>query len=341
MTRVEPGAGGGWEVTTDDGETERYAAVMVANGHHWSQRWPDPPFPGEFWGEQIHAHSYDTPEGYEGTNVLVLGIGNSACDIACETSRVSRMTYLAMRRGAYVFPKYIKGVPTDELGPAFVSRLPFWALRGMYGRTLRTVQGRMEDYGLPTPDHKLLEAHPTISAELLPRIGHGRITVKPNIERLEGDRVRFVDGSVEQIDKIVYCTGYKITFPFLSEGIVDPDHNVVQMYRKVVHPDVDGLYFIGLVQPLGAIMPLAEAQSEWVADLLEGKAMLPSREEMHSQAERDWRRMQRRYVRSDRHTIQVDFYPHLRELARARRRRRGRSVAIPAAAERSRAVVAA
>jgi hypothetical protein len=197
-------------------------------------------------------------------------------------------------------------------------------------RGLKAIQGDMEEHGLPAPDHRLLEAHPTISSDLLDRIGHGRIKVKPNIARLEGDRVRFEDGSVEPIDRIVYCTGYRITFPFLAREIVDPDHNHVRFYKRVVHPDHPGLYFIGLIQPLGAIMPIAEAQSRWVADLLQDRARLPEPAEMKRSIDRELGRMRRRYVRSDRHTIQVDFYPHMIDIERARRRRRGRSVALPA-----------
>ena len=325
VTRVEPapeGPGQGWDVTTDDGATGRYAAVLVANGHHWDPRWPE--FPGEFAGEATHAHAYSTPDGFEGRNVLVLGIGNSACDIACETSRVSKMTFIAMRRGAYVIPKYIGGKPTDELSTDFTTRLPFALQRAVSAFMLKQVQGNMEDYGLPRPDHKLMEAHPTVSAELLARIGHGRVKPKPNIERLEGDRVRFADGSVEEIDRIVYCTGYKITFPFLSEELVSTRDNRVPLYRRVVHPDRPGLYFIGLLQPLGAIMPLAEAQCEWVADLLEGSVALPSAREMRKVIEREDRRMRKRYVASKRHTIQVDFFPYLRTLRRERERARGR-----------------
>jgi hypothetical protein len=321
---VEPAGDGGWDVTLDDGTTTRYDAVLVANGHHWDARWPDPPFPGEFNGRQMHAHDYKTPEGMEGRTVLVLGIGNSATDIAVETSRVARMTYLAMRRGAYVIPKYLKGRPTDELGSELTSRLPLALQRYMYERFIKTAQGEMEAYGLPRPDHKLLEAHPTISSELLARIGHGRITVKPNIERLEGDRVRFTDGSTEQIDVIVYCTGYKITFPFFSEGFISAPGNRIPLYRRVVSPEHPGLYFIGLIQPLGAIMPIAELQSEWVADILEGRVELPSRAVMRDVIRREDERMAKRYVRSPRHTIQVDFYPYMRTLRRERKRvRRG------------------
>jgi dimethylaniline monooxygenase (N-oxide forming) len=330
VTNVAPGDGG-WEVTLDSGETQLYAAVFVANGHHWDPRWPEPPFPGEFAGQETHAHHYKTPEGMEGKNVVVLGMGNSAMDIACETSRVSRMTFLSARRGAWIIPKYVGSTPTDELGGELVARLPFAVLRTMYHRRILKQQGRPQDYGLPEPDHKLGEAHPTISSEILTRIGHGRVTPKPNIDRLEGERVRFVDGSVEDADVIIYCTGYKISFPFLSQEILDPGDNLVPLYRRVVHPDQPGLYFIGLIQPLGAIMPIAEAQSEWLADVLEGKAALPDPEEMKKVIEREDRRMRKRYVASKRHTIQVDFYPYMRTIQRERKRRRGGSARSAAA----------
>jgi dimethylaniline monooxygenase (N-oxide forming) len=334
VSSVEP-VGGQWEVTLGDGSKKRYGAVFVASGHHWDAKWPDPPFPGEFGGEVLHSHYYREPdERFVDKNVLVLGIGNSATDISVETSRVSKMTYLAMRRGAWVIPKYIKGKPTDELGTELSSRLPFAAQRQMYKRLIDQVQGSMEDYGLPKPDHKLGEAHPTISSDLLPRIGHGRIKPKPNIERLDGDRVRFSDGSSEQIDTIVYCTGYRISFPFLAPDVVDTAHNRVPLFRRVVHADRPGLYFIGLVQPLGAIMPIAEAQSEWIADVLEGKVELPAADEMKRVTEREDARVRKRYVASTRHTIQVDFYPYMRTIARERSRRR-RRFARGAAAGRS------
>ncbi|MEX2195001.1 MAG: NAD(P)-binding domain-containing protein [Thermoleophilaceae bacterium] len=329
VTRVEQHAGGGWDVTTSDGETRRYGAVMVANGHHWDARWPG--FPGELDGPVVHSHDYKAAEGYEDRNVLVVGFGNSAMDIACETSRVSKMTYLSVRRGAHVLPKYLKGRPVDELNTPFTSRLPLGFQRAVYSRMLRKLQGRMTDYGLPEPDHKLAEAHPTISAEVLNRIVHGRVKPKPDVERLEGDRVRFVDGSVEPIDRIVYCTGYRITFPFFDPDLLDAPENHVDLFRRVVPPRLPGLYFIGLLQPLGAIMPLAEAQSEWVADLLQGRALLPSADRMRAAIRREDERMSKRYVTSARHTIQVDFYDYLRTLARERRRRRGHPVAALAA----------
>ena len=181
--------------------------------------------------------------------------------------------------------------------------------------------GDMTAYGLPKPDHKLLEAHPTVSAELLSRLGHGDIAVKPNIDRFTGGRtVRFADGSEEEVDLVVYCTGYRITFPFFDESLISAADNRLPLYRRVASVDHPGLYFIGLIQPLGAIMPIAEAQSEWVADLLGGRGTLPSPAQMRAEIVEAEEKMRKRYVASKRHTIQVDFQPYLREIRRERRR---------------------
>jgi cation diffusion facilitator CzcD-associated flavoprotein CzcO len=327
VTRVER-EGANWRVhwrELDSGAegSGLYESVLVANGHHWDARWPEPPYPGqdEFAGDQIHVHNYREPDVLVGKRVLVLGIGNSATDLAVESSRTADATFLAMRRGAWIIPKYVKGVPTDELASDLITRLPLPLLRTFYKRTLKTAVGHPTDFGLPEPDHKLAEAHPTISSDLLPRLGHGDITVKPNIAEFPGGRqVRFEDGSTEELDLIIYCTGYRITFPFFDAGQLDAPDNRIPLYRRVAHPDLPGLFFIGLIQPLGAIMPIAEAQSEWVADLIEGKVELPDQERMRRVIEREDRRMARRYVASKRHTIQVDFMPYMRTIRRERRR---------------------
>jgi hypothetical protein len=326
VLRAEP-AQGGWEVTVrgPDGEerTERYRAVMVANGHHWSPRWPEPPFPGaeEFAGEQMHVHHYREADVLAGKRVLVLGIGNSAVDIAVESSRIADRTFMSMRRGAWVLPKYLGGKPIDATQPGFATRLPLSVQRFFMERLLKVAVGDMTSYGLPEPDHKLLEAHPTVSSELLPRLGAGDIAVKPNIERFAGgNTVRFADGSEEEIDLVIYCTGYRISFPFLDPAILSVEDNRLELFRRVVSVENPGLYFIGFIQPLGPIMPLAEAQSEWIADLLLGRASLPSVTEMRSEIAAYAAGMHKRYVSSKRHTIEVDFHPYLRQLRRERKR---------------------
>jgi dimethylaniline monooxygenase (N-oxide forming) len=318
---------GQWEVTVEgpDGErrSERYRAVLVANGHHWKPRWPEPPFPGAdaYEGEQMHVHHYREPDVLEGRRVLVLGIGNSAVDVAVESSRIAERTFLAMRRSAYVIPKFLGGKPVDEATPPAATYLPMPMRRFFMARLLKLTVGEMTDYGLPEPDHKLLEAHPTVSSELLPRIGHGDIAVKPNIDRFAGGRaVRFADGSEEEIDLTIYCTGYEISFPFLDEAVFAARDNRMPLYKRAVAVESPGLYFVGFIQPLGPIMPLAEAQAEWIADLLAGKAALPAAAEMRKEIAAYERWMDKRFVSSKRHTIEVDFHPYLREIRRERKR---------------------
>ncbi len=313
-------------------EVRRYEHVVVANGHHWDPRWPEPSFPGAetFPGVQMHAHYYKTPDLFQGKRVLVLGIGNSATDISVESSRVAEETYLAMRRGAHVVPKYIFGVPTDHLTDSAVARMPLTVQQTAMATMLRVTQGKVTDYGLPRPDHAVLHAHPTVSDDLLTRLGHGDITVKPNIDRFEGSKVFFVDGTAAEVDVVVYCTGYKLTFPFFDEKVVRAEDNHIDLYRRVVDPDHPGLYFLGLIQPIGAIMPLAEAQAEWVGDLVSGTGMLPPYDDMRAQIARYDEQVRRRYVASKRHTIQVDFHKYLAELERERRASRNRARGLPA-----------
>jgi cation diffusion facilitator CzcD-associated flavoprotein CzcO len=326
VTGVEP-AGDEWEVTVEEAsgrrESRRYRAVLVANGHHWNPRWPEPAFPGseEFAGEQVHVHHYREPDVLVGKRVLVLGIGNSAVDIAVESSRIAEKTLMAMRRGAWVLPKYLGGKPIDAAQPALATRLPLSVQRFFMARLLNVAVGDMTAYGLPSPDHKLLAAHPTVSSELLPRLGSGDIEVKPNIERFAGgNTVRFTDGSEEEVDLVVYCTGYRITFPFLAEEVFRVKDNRLPLYRHLAAVDNPGLYFIGFIQPLGPVMPIAEAQSEWVADLLQGRAALPSESDMRNEISAHEKAMKKRFVASKRHTIEVDFHPYLREIRRERRR---------------------
>lgn len=330
VTRVRPLDGGGFEVTTrsrDDGreaEVRHYDHVVVANGHHWDPRWPEPSYPGSetFPGEQVHAHYYRTPELFEGKRVVVVGIGNSAADIAVEASRVARGTWLSMRRGAHVIPKYVFGVPTDHLTDSPVARTPHRVQQASMAAMVRLAVGKMTDYGLPEPDHKILDAHPTVSSDLLVRLGHGDLTVAPGIDRFEGSTVHFTDGTAVEADVVVWCTGYKISFPFLDEAVVAPTDNRVSLYRRVVDPDHPGLYFVGLIQPLGAVMPLSEAQAHWVADLVAGDVTLPPASEMREQIAAYDQGLRKRYVASKRHTIQVDARAYREELERERRTRR-------------------
>jgi dimethylaniline monooxygenase (N-oxide forming) len=335
VERAAPVAGG-WEVTLDDGRTLRYDALIVANGHHWDARWPEPAFPGcdEFAGVQLHAHDYtgEDPGFFRDKRVVVLGMGNSAMDIAVESSFSAAATYLAARRGAWVIPKYVFGRPLDQISTQ--AGVPFRIRQRFMQTVLKVAVGDMERYGLPKPDHRPLEAHPTVSDDLLSRVAHGEITPKPNIARLTERTVVFADGSEVEADVVIYCTGYRVTFPFFDESVISAPDNDLPLFRRVFHPERPDVFFIGLLQPLGAIMPLAAAQSEWVCEYLSGRYALPSPADVRADIERERARMFKRYIASKRHTMQVDFDDYLADLRKERRRgaMRARQGSLEAAA---------
>jgi dimethylaniline monooxygenase (N-oxide forming) len=327
---VRPRSNAAFDVTTADRhgarQTRAYAAVLIANGHHWSPRYAS--FPGTFHHPMLHAHQYRTPDALAGKRVLVVGMGNSGCDIACEASRVAEKVFLSTRRGAHIIPKYIFGRPLDRVAPPWAwKHMPFRLFQFLFALTLRVSRGDLARFRLPVPRHRILEEHPTVSSDLLNLIGHGRIAIKPDVRMLDGDHVCFADGSREPIDVLIQATGYHISVPFLDPEILNPAGNEVGLYKHVVHPDYPDLYFIGLVQPWGAIMPLAEEQGKWVADLIEGKCGLPTAQAMKADIAAERAAMRRRYTDTARHTIQVDFYPYLAALRRERKRQ---AAALPA-----------
>jgi cation diffusion facilitator CzcD-associated flavoprotein CzcO len=316
-------------VTLDTGETRTYGAVLVASGHHWNPRWPD--FPGTFDGEEIHSHEYREPSNYADQRVMVVGIGNSACDIVVDLCRVAEHVTLSTRSSAWVLPKYILGQPLDQWTNPVMEHLPVAVRRMLFRLMVWLTVGNQEDYGLPKPDHKLMEEHPTISQELLSQIGHGRVEVRPNVDRLDGREVHFEDGTSGAYDAIIYATGYDIEFPFLQNEVFHVQNNHVRLYRYIVPPELPGLYFHGLIQPLGAIMPLVEKQGKWVAQLLSGEAALPSQGEMQETIDDALEAMQRRYTASPRHTIQVDFWDYVRQVDKEMQqgKKRARSLNVP------------
>lgn len=320
IERAERGPDGIWVLTDEHGGSHAFDALVVANGHHWDPRWPEPAFPGhdDTRIEQMHSHFYTDPDQLKGRDVVVLGMGNSAMDIAVDSSYVARSTYLAARRGAHVIPKYIFGKPIDQLGAS--ARIPFGVRRAVMTALLRIHQGEMTRYGLPRPDHKFGSAHPTVSGRILDRLAHGAITPKPNIARLEEQHVVFADGARVRADVVVYCTGYKVSFPFFDPALVSAPENDLPLFRRVFHPDIANLFFIGLLQPLGAVMPLAEAQSAWVADHLAGRYHLPAAADVRRDIAAERSRMFKRYVASRRHTMQVDFEDYLLALEKERSR---------------------
>jgi hypothetical protein len=329
VERVAPTDDDRWAVTLGTGDTRSYGAVLVATGHHWNPRRPE--VPGSFEGRELHSHDYRRPENFTGERVLVVGIGNSACDIAVDLCRVAEQVTISTRSSAWILPKYILGIPLDQWTGYWMEYLPWWIRREMFRVLVWMTVGDQERYGVPKPEHDLMQEHPTISEELLAQVGHGRVDVKPNVERLEGDGVSFEDGTDDTFDTITYATGYEIAFPFLPDDVFAVENNEVALYRYIVPLNRPGLYFLGLMQPLGAIMPLVERQSKWIAALLDGEVALPTPDAMRDTIESNRRRIQRRYKDSPRHTIQVDFWDYVHRLEREwnEGRKRARQQNVP------------
>ena len=302
-----------WDVTIRDlasGEeqTRTYRAVIVANGHHWDPNVPE--VPGPFAGSVVHAHAYRTPEPYIGKDVVVVGVGNTGVDLAAELSWYANSVTLSTRSGAYVLPRYLFGRPVDQWSTRASSKLPIPVQRAVYSALLFASRGRQESYGFPTPEGPLLGQHPTVNQDLLRLVKDGQVVVKRGISRTTEDEVVFTDGSSVRADAIIHATGYRISFPFLDGDVIATAGNRVRLYKRVVDPDHQGLYFVGLIQPVGAMPPLAEQQARWVARLIDG-APLPTVPAMKAEIARDAGDLIDRYDDRTRHTIQVDYWPYL------------------------------
>jgi Flavin-binding monooxygenase-like len=312
VKRAEPEAAGpGWRVTLGSGEVERFDILVVASGHHSDPRLPS--YPGEFRGRWLHAHDFKSAAPFKDQRVLVIGGGNSACDIAVETSRVSAFTGISMRRGYYFVPKFLFGLPTDELH-AKLSWVPRPILVRVLRLLLRVVNGDFARYGLERPDHELLASHPVVNSELLYFIRHGRIHPRRDVERLQERTVVFKDGRREPYDVIIAATGYRITFPFFDRSLVDYESGEVSLYLRCFHPRRRDLFFVGLLQPLGCIWPLADLQSRLIASFLGGRYRLPP--DLDARIAHENAHIARTYMRTPRHTIEVDYEPFRRRLER-------------------------
>ena len=310
---------GTWSVKTDGptGEhVETYDAVLVANGHHWDARWPEPAYPGTFTGTQIHAHDYRSREQLIDRDVIVVGMGNSALDIAVEASKVARSTTLSVRRSQWVLRKMLFGRAADQV--ALPGWMPWW-VTGARLRMGAVASGSLTRYGFPRPTHKPSQAHPVQSEQLRARLDAGAIVPRPAIDRFDGDTVVFTDGHRTRADLIVWATGYRVSFPFLDPELIRARDNDLPLWKRTVHPDLPGLYFIGLLQPVGAVMPLAEAQCAWITDILTGRYVPPADAQIRTQMAREHNRNKRQFYTSPRHTMEVDFDHYLWDLSRERK----------------------
>lgn len=317
---VEDGAA--WEVTIQPqgqpAQTRRYRGVIICNGHNWDPKYPE--YPGTFTGVQLHSSEYKTPDVLEGKRVLVIGAGNSGCDIAAEAATHARRTLLSTRRSYYYMPKFFMGKPVDQIGEGLLNlNVPVGIRRVIANMLYRMTVGDMQRFGVGKPDHKLFETHPVVNSQLPYFIGHGDITLKPDVQRLQGDTVQFTDGTREPVDLIVYATGFKIVFPFMDTSLLNWNGQYPDLYLNVFHPRYDNLFVVGLIQPDSGQWGIVDCQAQLVARFIKAQTVAPKK------ADR-FRALKKRgqenysggvtYKESTRHYVEIEHHSYRKRVER-------------------------
>jgi cation diffusion facilitator CzcD-associated flavoprotein CzcO len=312
----------GWRVkVAGEARPRFYRALVIANGHHHVPRMPN--IPGTFTGEIMHSRDYRSVKQLADKRVVVVGSGNSGCDIVVDATSVARRVYLSMRRGTYFVPKFMFGRPMDGI-INFCEKFPLPpGLRNrLYTHWHRLMVGKNERYGLPEPEHRIGDTHPTMNTVLPQLAAHGRIGVKPDITKFAGNTVRFSDGNEVEADLVVFATGYEISIPFLDNSLLFGPDKQPLLYLNVFHPEIDDLFAVGLIQANGSIWRLADDQSKLVASYLIAMAERHQRADWFKEIKRQGHAsmVEGSYVKSDRHRLEANYYAYRRKLKRHLRR---------------------
>jgi cation diffusion facilitator CzcD-associated flavoprotein CzcO len=328
VVRVEPADGERWDVTTRStggygGErTSRYAAVVVANGHNWSPKMPSYEGLADFRGRVIHASAYKDPAQLRGKRVLVIGAGNTGCDIAVEAAQQAARCWHSTRRGYWYAPKYVLGRPADQVNDTVLAwRLPLWLRQWLFHRILRLTVGDVTRFGLPRPDHKVYETHPIANSQLVYYVGHGEITPVPEVARFDSRSVRLTDGREIEPDLVILATGYLPRFEFLDPEVLGVDGSgKPTLYLHTFPRRYPTLAVAGLVQPDSGIFPLSHWQTVAIARWLRLRETAPDRarafgRKIEAEAGRRW--TEAKVKDSTRHWFEVGHYDYLRALQRA------------------------
>lgn len=318
VTRLEPlgGNGAGWRVCwREDGTAHeaRYKGILIANGTLSEPNMPQ--FPGDWAGELLHSADYRSPRQFAGKRVLVVGAGNSGCDIAVDAIHHGEACEISMRRGYYFVPKYVFGKPADTVGGAI--RLPMWLKRRVDGLVLRWFVGDAQKYGFPKPDYQLYEAHPVVNSLIVFHAGHGDIRVRPDIARLEGKTVHFRDGTRGEYDTILAATGYRLHYPFIDDAHLNWQGDAPHLYLNCMHPERDDLFVMGMVEAAGLGWQGRHEQAEMVARYINAQGT-PAGAALKAEKARGFERATggMRYVDLPRMAYYVDKETYLRAVRR-------------------------
>ena len=257
--------GNGWELRTEDGRGGSYPLVVICNGLQRVPHFPEA-IPGQFDGDAFHTMHYKSADQIRGKRVLVIGGGNSGCDVAVDAVHHAERVVHSTRRGYHYQPKFIAGKPTPqwmmELGNKFATRQETIAY---IEEVFRLAGFDGTGYGLPRPDHALDAAHPIMNSQILFHIGHGDIVPKGAATSFDGHTVQFQDGSKEEIDCVIYATGYDRDFPFLPPGLLDWKNGIPDLFLHCAPRSVDSLLFMGFINAAGGLGDGLKTQGGFVA----------------------------------------------------------------------------
>ncbi len=349
---VEPlgAAGAGWRIRIAGQGPRDYAGVVIASGHNHIPRLPA--IPGTFSGTLLHAADYKSPTQpvpIEGRRVLVIGGGNSGCDIAVECSRHAARTVHSTRRGYYVVPREILGRPADLRGERLLRMgLPLWLRRLVSLRAIDRTIGLPWRHGLPRPDHRLWETHPIVNSEILGRIDAAAIEPAGDVARFDGDRVTFADGSHQPFDVVICATGYEATIPFIDARLLGAAAaaDCPRLFLNLLHRSRDDVAVVGLIQPDSGQWGLTDLQARLVAQMAVAARTAPRAAAwLYAARQRPAPAAGIRYVSSARHALEVEHFSYRRTLERLtaamdRRLRRERGRRPPSRRIRPRHVLA-
>jgi amino acid transporter len=238
----------GWRVTLSNGEVRVYRGIICAPGVTWHPNAPEYPGLDLFKGEVRHAVTHRAATDFKGKRVLVVGSGNSGVDIACDAASMADAAFVSLRRGYRFIPKHIFGIPTDVFLSGEVHLPKGVVIPDQVDDLLDALTGDITRYGLPAPDHKLLETHPILNDQIFHYLAHGDLKVKPAIERFTSTGVRFVDGSEEAFDLVLFATGYEYRIPYLDETMFEWKQGHPLLYLNVFHRKMQGLSIIGFIE---------------------------------------------------------------------------------------------
>lgn len=297
---------GGWLVSVN-GQTKHYRALIAAPGVTWHPNVPKLPGQDAFAGEIRHSSSYYDPSEFSGKRVLIVGAGNSGVDIACDAANSADAAFISFRRGYRFVPKHIFGVPLDVFSNYGGKPPAGFGLPEDLDQLLDGIVGDVTKLGVAKPDHKALESHPIVNDQIVHYLRHGDVKAKPDIARLEGQDVVFVDGTRERIDLILLATGYDYRLPFLDENLFEWKHNHPDLYLNIFNRSVNSLYVLGFIEFADAAYRHFEAQAQMVAmDLCLGGAQKDEFQRMKREHRPDLRGGHK-YIDTPRHATYVDI----------------------------------